>query len=153
MYLFCEDNDFLEQMTISYADHIKNKANLNDKIFLDVANVFNNIPNLTKTKINNDTYKITAPNFTTQLFKNGSKFKMIFTYFNRPVKKEYGIKLLEVKAIMDLMNDFLRIQQRYNYLLVLHKLCDVQDIRFEILKYLLPEKNKRLSHWQLKKYL
>ena len=67
------------------------------------------------------------------------------------MKYEYGIPLIETRAIIDLMKDFLRIQQRYNYLLILNKLCDIQDIRFEILKYLMLPKKERI--FQLKRYL
>ena len=150
MYYLNDEYD-IENRIASYEEHC-GMDKLNKKIFLDVTNMFNNVPNLTKRKLNDDSYQITAPNFTTYLYKNNDLYQMQFQCFSvKRMKYEYGIPLIETRAIIDLMKDFLRIQQRYNYLLILNKLCDIQEIRFEILKYLMLPKKERI--FQLKRYL
>jgi hypothetical protein len=150
MYYLNQDIE-IEQNAISYKEHKNRIDKLHSKIFLDVANMFDNVSNLTKRKLNDNSYQITAPNFTTYLYKDNDEFKMAFQCFSvKRMKYEYGIPLIETRAIIDLMKDFLRIQQRYNYLLILNKLCDIQDIRFEILKYLMPVEKPRLQ--QLRNY-
>ena len=74
MYYLNDEYD-IEKRIISYEDHCR-KDKLNKKIFLDVTNMFNNVPNLTKRKLNDDSYQITAPNFTTYLYKDNDEFKM-----------------------------------------------------------------------------
>jgi len=76
---------------------------------------------------------------------------MVFNYFKHTVKRIYGIPIIEVRYIMDTINDFILIQQRYNYLLILNRLFDIRDIRNEILTYLISPNNLKLK--RINKYL
>jgi len=81
----------LKENMENYMDQHNSKIiKLHEKIFEDLVNMFNNIPNLTKLKINKNTYKIIAPNFQSYLYYESGELRWCLIILNTQSKEYMG---------------------------------------------------------------